>query len=102
MPGLKDGTWLLAQDEGAYTLQLVTLSSRDGLLRYLKRQSDPEQFAVYAREVGGKLLYVVTFGRYPSRAAAEAASRRLPAEVGRIKPWIRPFAEVQNSVTAGR
>ncbi|MEM1433892.1 MAG: AAA family ATPase [Pseudomonadota bacterium] len=102
VPGLKDGTWLLAQDQGAWTLQLVTLSDRDGLLRYLKRQAEPEQFAVYAREVGGRLLYVVTFGRYQSRVDAEAASRRLPAEVGKIKPWVRPFAEVQNSVTAGR
>ena len=100
VPGLRDGTWLLAQAADDYTLQLVTLSSRDGLLRYLKRQREPGSFAVYARQVGDNLLYVVTYGQFASRIAAEAASRRLPAEIGKIKPWIRPFSEVQRAVTA--
>ncbi|MEM6708906.1 MAG: AAA family ATPase [Pseudomonadota bacterium] len=102
VPGLKDGAWLLGQEATAFTLQLVTLSSRDGLLRYLRRQTNPDRYAVYARQVGDNLLYVVTYGSYANRPAAEAASRRLPAEVGKIRPWIRSLSDVQRAVSAGR
>lgn len=96
--GVHDSDWLLLRDGTHFTLQLLTLGSRDGMIRFLKQQRQPENFAVYERRLDGKALYVATYGSYPSRSAAEQASRRLPASVGRVKPWIREFSAVQKTI----
>lgn len=96
--GVRDSDWLLRRDGTHYTLQLLTLGSRDGMIRFLKAQRQPERFAVYERRLDGKALYVATYGSYSSRSAAEQASRRLPGSVGRIKPWIREFSAVQTTI----
>lgn len=100
VPGVRGSDWLLTRDGTHYTVQLITLASREGMAGYLEKQRRPSDFAVYRRNVDGKQLYVATFGSYPNRAAAEQASRRLPATVGRVKPWIRELSAVQQTIRA--
>jgi DamX protein len=100
VPGVRGSDWLLTRDGTHYTVQLITLASREGMAGYLEKQRRPSDFAVYRRNVDGKQLYVATFGSYPNRAAAEQASRRLPAAVGRVKPWIRELSAVQQTIRA--
>lgn len=100
VPGVKGSDWLLQQDGGHYTIQLVTLGSREGMIQYLRGHAAPERFALYTRNAGNQTMYVATFGSYASRAQAEAASRALPASVGQVKPWIRPMREVQQTIRA--
>ena len=98
VPGVRDSRWLLQQDGSHFTVQLITLGSRDGMVRYLRSHAGPERFALYTRVAEGQTLYVVTFGAYPTRDAAAVAARSLPKSVGNIKPWIRPFREVQQTI----
>ncbi|MFU8815126.1 MAG: AAA family ATPase [Pseudomonadales bacterium] len=95
--GARDARWVMAQPGDAYTVQLVTLSSAERVAQYLASQPDPSQFASYRLQRDGRILHVVVFGSFPSRDAAEAASRRLPASVGSVQPWIRPFAHVHEA-----
>ncbi|MGI9328259.1 MAG: AAA family ATPase, partial [Pseudomonadales bacterium] len=100
--GLNGSDWLLQQDGRYFTVQLVTLGERERMVDYLQKQSQPADFAVYARRSEGKLLYVATYGVYESRTLAEQASRRLPEAVGRLQPWIRSLNDVQQTIRAAR
>ncbi len=48
----------------------------------------------------GQALYVVTYGQFSSRAAAQAAIKSLPASVQAGKPWPRSFASIQQESKA--
>jgi DamX protein len=47
-------------------------------------------------------LYVVTYGSFPSRAAATAAIKNLPAKIQAGKPWPRTVASVQQELATAR
>ncbi|MNG31662.1 hypothetical protein D3C84_1175080 [compost metagenome] len=50
----------------------------------------------------GQPLYVVTYGKFSSRAAAQAAIKSLPASVQAGKPWPRSFASIQQEAVQAR
>ncbi|MEQ8994251.1 MAG: AAA family ATPase [Pseudomonadales bacterium] len=94
----RDAAWILAQAPDSFTLQLVSLSSAERVQAYLADQADRGDFASYRLQRDGRILHVVIYGQYATRAEAEAAARTLPASVGAVQPWIRPFADVQAAV----
>ena len=100
--GARDAAWLKQQAGSRFTIQLVSVSSQERLQAYLRQQRNPSQFAWYPIERGGKTLFVVTFGQYESKAAAEAAVKMLPVETGQVQPWVRPMTLVQEAIAAGR
>ena len=88
----------MAQPPGHFTLQLVSLSSAERAQAYIAAQPDPGAFATYRLMRNGQLFHVVVHGSYATRAEAEQAAARLPGTVGNVQPWIRQFAQVQESV----
>ena len=96
--GINGPRWLRAQNPNHYTLQLMTLSRVQGGADLIRRQSEPGEFAMYPLARGDKLMYVVTYGVFSSQSAAEQAGRSLPGELSSIKPWIRPFSNVQDAI----
>ncbi len=97
-PRVRDSDWIMAQPASAWTLQLASFSTAERADAFLARQSSPERFARYRLRRNGRVLHVVVFGNFESRAAAEQAATRLPASVGRVDPWVRTFAQVQEAV----
>ena len=96
--GARDATWILQQPDDRYTLQLVSFSTADRADEYLGEQPDPARFARFRLQRDGRILHVVIYGSFESRAAAAEASRALPESVGRVEPWIRTFGQVQDGV----
>ena len=94
----KDASWLMAQPGDAFTLQLLTLSSAERVQAYLASQERPERFATYRLSRNGRILHVVVYGSFATRSQAEAESRRLPASVGQVKPWLRTMTQVQSAI----
>jgi DamX protein len=97
----RDAGWLLQQPADRFTVQLVSFSTQDRLVAYLGEQRRAELFAWYPVERGGKRLYVVTWGQFGTKAEAEAAAKALPAETGKVEPWIRPMRLVQEAIRSG-
>jgi DamX protein len=95
--GSRDARWVMAQPATAFTIQLVTLSAPERAAQYVAAQPDPAQFATYRLQRDGRILHVVVYGSFGTRDQAEAAARLLPATVGEVQPWIRPFAQVQDA-----
>lgn len=94
----RDAAWILAQAPDSFTLQLVSLSSAERAQAFVDAQADRGRFATYRLQRDGRILHVVIFGQFASRADAEAAARQLPPSVGGVQPWIRRFGDVQTAV----
>jgi DamX protein len=91
-------SWVMAQPGHRYTLQLLGAANRDGVDAFLRRQPNPQSFAVIELSRNGTPWYVVIYGDYGNRAAAESASRSLPSSIGRVDPWIRSFGALQQEI----
>ncbi|MEM8766910.1 MAG: AAA family ATPase [Pseudomonadota bacterium] len=95
--GVRDGRWLLQQNPEYFTLQLVTVSAAERAVAFVEGQLDPREFAIYRLQRDGRMLHVVVYGLFSSRAAAERAANNLPSGLGEVQPWIRPVEQVQTA-----
>ncbi len=96
--GVNTGSWLLSKRSDYFTLQLLTLSRRQGGLAFIQRQSEPGEFAMFQTSREGQTYHVVTYGLFSSRQAAQAALRQSSAEIQALKPWIRQLSGIQESI----
>jgi MSHA biogenesis protein MshM len=90
-------SWVAAQPDSNYTLQLLAASEAnalDGLLAEYPEIAGP--FGRFEQQSDGKRLYVLTQGSYPERNQAEVAAGALP---GKLQPWIRDFAGIKKVMT---
>lgn len=92
-------SWLHAQNRLHYTLQLMALSRQKGGIDLIKRQRDSAEFAMFTMHRNDTTVYVVTYGVFSNKAAAQRAVTGLTGELADIKPWIRSFAAVQDALS---
>lgn len=60
------------------------------------------QYHYFKKQHQGKPLFVVTYGSFATRDAAQVALRGLPAKVQAGKPWPRNFAGIQQEIALTR
>ncbi|MEM7077253.1 MAG: AAA family ATPase [Pseudomonadota bacterium] len=99
--GVKGVAWLMQQERSRYTLQLVTVSSRERALALVNAQSDASEFVVVPTRRREQTLYVILYGLFTSQAAASAAQPGLRGDMAGLKPWVRPIAQVQGAAYQG-
>ena len=56
------------------------------------------EYRYFKKVLQGKPLYVVTYGSFATRAAAQASIKALPAKVQAAKPWPRTIASVRQEM----
>ena len=93
--------WLMRQSEQAFSLQLVTLSSKQQIERFVAEEPALKDYSVayYRYQKEGQLLYVVTLGVFADAASAQQVKESL--QLGRVAPeeaWIRPLDEIQAQI----
>ena len=98
---LKRAQWLMRQSEQAFSLQLVTLSSKQQIERFVAEEPALKDYPVayYRYQKEGQLLYVVTLGVFADAAFAQQVKDSL--QLGRVAPeeaWIRPLDEIQAQI----
>ena len=99
--GAGSSGWYLSQPVGQYTLQLFGTAA-ESAAQAMVREGGGE-YRYFRKQHQGKPLYVVTYGRFSSPAAAKAAAAGLPARLQAGKPWPRTFASIQQEIRqAGR
>ncbi|HAC67178.1 MAG TPA: cell division protein [Pseudomonas sp.] len=94
--------WYGSQSGSKYALQVVGTSTEKAAQDFIARQTDSGSFHYFKKSYQGKALYVVTYGSFANRAAAEAAAKQLPAKVQASKPWPRTFASIQQDIATSR
>ena len=94
------GSWYTSQPAGNYVVQIVGTSSEASAQNVAKELGGEARY--FKKTLNGKPLYVVTYGNFPSHAAATAAIKNLPAKTQAGKPWPRTVASVQQELAAAR
>ena len=80
----------------------VNQAQMDAALERFRGNSQQIPSMYSALKHQGKPLYVVTYGSFTSRDAAQAALRSLPAKVQASTPWPRNFAGIQQEIARAR
>ncbi|MDG1579875.1 AAA family ATPase [Pseudomonas sp. GOM6] len=87
------GDWYAARPASGYALQILGTRSESSAKAFVGKHG--AEYRYFKKLHQGQPLYVVTFGQFASRAAAQAAIKTLPADVQAGKPWPRSFASIQ-------
>lgn len=94
------GGWYATQAGSRFTLQILGASQEAAAQAFVKTHG--ADYHYFKKQHQGKPLYVVTYGSFTSRDAAQAALRSLPAKVQANKPWPRNFAGIQQEIARAR
>lgn len=98
----RDGDWVLAQEDSRYTIQLLGSGDAQRVREYIEAQREPSEFASYPTISKGRTLYIVVYGLFSDKAAADAAAANLPLETGKVSPWVRSIGSIKQAVRSGR
>ena len=90
--------WIVRQDPGRLTLQLIGSSDRAAITRYIREHGLEKEAASYITNRAGRPWYVVVYGSYDDLTAARSALSGLPPALRSASPWIRPFADIQQQI----
>ncbi len=93
--------WLIRQPDSAYTIQLMTVSSRGQVKEFVAGESalPEDRLATYRYQSGDDLLYVITLGRFDSVEAAYRARDTLMLNgLDASDTWVRPFTDVKRRI----
>lgn len=94
------GDWYASQPAGNFTLQILGSRSETSARNFVREHGD--QYHYFSKQHQGKPLYVVTYGSFASRSAAQQALAALPAAVRAGKPWPRSLADVRAEIVPAR
>ncbi len=81
--------WVAGLDPKAYTLQLASYAERADAERFAARFPAGTPVGIYSATKRGRRWYAVVHGSYPDYEQAAAAVETLPAQVRRMRPWVR-------------
>ncbi len=88
--------WYKQQATSRYTLQVLGTRTESTAQAFVKQNSS--QYHYFRKLHQGQVLFVVTFGSFTDRAAAQAAIRTLPEKLRNDKPWPRTFLSIQQEL----
>ena len=94
--GVKGVDWILKQDGGRYTLQLVALQDVDDIHSFVKKYSTLDGLALFRTTKKNQDWYALIHGIYPTISVAKEKARSLPQALR--KSWPRKLKSVQNSI----
>lgn len=79
----------------SYTLQMLGARSEKSARDFIKANQSAGQLYHFSTVYKGKPWHVVVFGQYSNRDIANAAIRKLPESLRKVKPWARSIQGVQ-------
>ncbi|MDF3936488.1 AAA family ATPase [Pseudomonas citronellolis] len=89
--------WYRSQPAAHYAVQVLGTGSEASAQAFIRQQGGGD-YRYFRKTLQGKPFYVVTYGSFPSRSAAQSAVKGLSAKVQASKPWPRTFASIQQEI----
>lgn len=86
---------ILGWAKSGYTLQMLGARSEQSAIEFIQAQKEPQNFYYFSTIYKGAPWHVVVYGQYANRDVANAAIKKLPIELQKIKPWARSVQGVQ-------
>lgn len=99
---VKDEAWLMQQNPGHYTLQLLAGRQKNALLKLIRGHALEENMAYFEFSSAGETWYSLVYGNYSSFEQAKAAIAGLPAGLREHDPWARRFDSIQEAIEDAR
>lgn len=87
---------------GGYTVQLMASSDLSSVQRFIQENGLEQKAKYFTARFHGKSWYMLTFGQYNTRKAAETAAHRLAAEFPQVQPWIKPLDLIKKKIDLNR
>jgi hypothetical protein len=94
---INDEVWLRAQNPADYTVQLIALSSKQGVKNYIKQYiplSEQQHLVFFKTHRQNKVLYILLYGHYENRQLARQVSQELTTKIKGSAPWVRRFLTI--------
>jgi len=88
--------WYKQQAPSRYTLQVLGTRTEATAQRFVKQNT--AQYHYFRKIHQGQPLFVVTYGSFANRAAAQAAINGLPEKIRKDKPWSRTILSIQKEL----
>lgn len=95
---LRREAWILEQDPGQFTLQLISVRDEAAVAAYIKVHGLTGDVAVFEKLMIGTSWYTLIHGVYASRQDALTAGYYMARSAPGIRPWVRQLAVVQTEV----
>jgi len=92
--------WYRSQPGSRVALQILATRSEVSAKAFVAQNGSDYRYFMKMHQ--GAPLYVVTYGVFSSREAANAALKSMPAKIQAGKPWPKTFASIQQEITTGR
>lgn len=95
---------LLAAAPTSYTLQILGSSSEAAVQEFVAQNAAGllQTLGYYPSRRAGQAWYVVSYGVFADRSAAQATLNRLPSRLSTAGPWVRQLAAVQTAIQQAR
>lgn len=87
--------WLKSQPKSGYVLQLFGVRDRAAAENFVRSRKLTGESVVHTTQHAGGPWYVVLWGHYPDRSAAQAAIGDLPVKLAGTSPWARPIKSLE-------
>ena len=81
-----------------YTLQVLGAGLKKSADDFIRKQREPQKFYLFRTTYKGNPWYVVVYGQYKSRQSASTASKSLPEDLRKLKPWARSIQGIQSEI----
>ncbi|WP_416310794.1 AAA family ATPase [Pseudomonas sp. W03] len=94
-------SWYQSQAGSRYSVQVLGTGSEASAKAFISQQGGGD-YRYFRKNLQGKPFYVVTYGSFADRTAAQAAIKKLPAKIQASKPWARPFSSIQQDIAGAR
>lgn len=89
---------ILALPGNYYTLQLLSMHNEDQVKNFIKKHNLQNKANYYKSHFKGKDWYVVVYGSFANKTDAQLALAKLPADIKKLQPWPREFANIHYSL----
>ena len=99
--GAGSSSWYQSQAGSRYSVQVLGTGSEASAKAFISQQGGGD-YRYFRKSLQGKPFYVVTYGSFADRTAAQAAIKKLPAKIQASKPWARPFSSIQQDIAGAR
>lgn len=95
---------LLAAAPTSYTLQILGSSSEAAVQEFVAQNAAGllQTLGYYSSRRAGQAWYVVSYGVFADRNAAQATLNRLPSRLSTAGPWVRQLEAVQAAIQQAR
>ena len=98
--GYRSLDWLFSHDDQAYTLQLLAVSDRSGIDRFVTLHNLQGDMVIMKSLKDNKSLYALLYGAFASRDAAVAAKKQLPKSLKSSSAWPRSVISLKKTQPA--